>query len=381
MKVTLLSAILVSILLFAGCGNSPTIHTGSPVGPFVAAVGQTSDNLLNFKATDSGAISPISSSATGHAPSAVLIQSPNTFQHNVYVTDSASNNLTLFNMDSSSGALTPTGTSVSVGSNPMAIADFEGPLAPNSTQPQFGFIYVLNQGSKSISVFQVTDSMGHLSAVPGSPFPTQVNPQAITVTSIGSPSAFTVFVYVANGALGSISGFRANADGSLTEVAGSPFSAGANISWVAGRGPFIYASDAGNNAIVGLAVQANGSLTPVSGSPFTAGSQPGAIGPGLDRFLYVVNRGNNTVSGYTVDFGAGALTPIAGSTFSTGSNPVYVAEGSNGQRLYVANQGSSSISTFTKDPNTGMLTPVSGSHFQVATSPNWLDTLFIMNVD
>jgi 6-phosphogluconolactonase (cycloisomerase 2 family) len=345
-------------------------------------VGQTSDNLLNFKTTDSGAISFISSSATGHAPSTVLIQSPNTFQHNVYVTDSASNNLTLFNMDSASGALTPTGTSASVGSNPMAIAAFEGPTTPTSVQPQFGFIYVLNQGSNSISAFQVTDSMGHLSAVPGSPFPTQANPQAITVTSIGNSSAFTVFVYVANGALGSVSGFRANADGSLTELAGSPFAAGANISWVAGRGSFIYASDAGNNAIVGLAAQANGSLTPVSGSPFAAGSQPGAISPGdFDRFLYVVNRGSNTVSGYTVDFNLGTLTPIAGSTFSTGTNPVYVAVGSNGQRLYVANRGSNSISAFTKDFNTGMLTPVSGSPFPVATSPNWLDTLFIMNVD
>jgi 6-phosphogluconolactonase (cycloisomerase 2 family) len=381
MKPILLSAILFCSCMFTGCGgNSGGPHIGSPVGPFVAAVGQTSDNLFNFKGSNSGAISPISSSATGHAPSAVLITSPDTLDHAVYVTDSVSNNLTIFNMDSSSGALMPMGISVAVGSNPVAIAIAGG--ASSSPQPQFGFIYVLNQGSNNVSAFDVTDRAGNLMAVPGSPFPTQANPQAITVAAVGtSPTSIVVYVYVANGALGTISGFRANADGSLTELPGSPFAAGGNISWVTARLSFLYASDAGNNAVIGYQIQADGTLKPVMGSPFAAGSLPGAINaPALDNFLYVVNRGGNSVSGFAVDPVQGTLTPMAGSPFPTGTTPVYVAVESNG-RVYVANHGSNSISAYTKDFNTGVLTPVPGSPFPVATSPNWIDTLFIMNVD
>jgi hypothetical protein len=66
-----------------------------------------------------------------------------------------------------------------------------------------------------------------MAEVPGSPFATQANPQAIAVVTGGTvPSNITTFVYVANGALGTISGFKVNADGSLTELTGSPFVTG-----------------------------------------------------------------------------------------------------------------------------------------------------------
>ena len=74
MKTILTYALLTFFLLLTSCGgdsNGP--HIGSPIGPFLFTVGQTSDNLFSFKGSNSGGISPVSSTATGHAPSAIVM--------------------------------------------------------------------------------------------------------------------------------------------------------------------------------------------------------------------------------------------------------------------------------------------------------------------
>jgi 6-phosphogluconolactonase (cycloisomerase 2 family) len=40
------------------------------------------------------------------------------------------------------------------------------------------------------------------------------------------------------------------------------------------------------------------------------------------RFLYVVNRDSNTVSGFLLNFATGVLIPMEGQTFAAGSKPV-----------------------------------------------------------
>src|SRR5689334_11397430 len=149
MKAISFLAALIILVVLAGCGGSsqPGPHIGNPVGPFVLTVSQSSDTVSSFKGDKGGAISPIGSAATGHLPSALVIESPETFQHNVFVTDAGSNNLTVFNLDSATGMLKATGTSVTTGTNPVALALFEN--FPSQSAPPM--IYVLNQGSNSIS--------------------------------------------------------------------------------------------------------------------------------------------------------------------------------------------------------------------------------------
>src|SRR5262249_3508195 len=175
------SLILICLLsIITGCGNSSGPHFGSPIGPFLFMVGQTSDNLFTFRGSNSGAISGTASAPTGHAPSAVVMESFSIDQMNLVVADSASNNLTVFALDPSSGMVSGTGISAAVGSNPIAIGlrRPSGSGAPN-TPVDRGAVFVLNQGSNSISGFHVTDASGHMTEVPGSPFATQTNPQAI----------------------------------------------------------------------------------------------------------------------------------------------------------------------------------------------------------
>lgn len=384
MKVTLISGVLIVFLAVAGCGGGSRIHFGSPTGPFLFMVGQTSDNLFTFKGSDSGAISAMASVPTGHAPSAVVMEVLSSFQMNLFVADSASNNLAVFNIDPTTGAVSPTGISVAVGTNPIAIG-LRGPSGtsgPNIPVDN-GALYILNQGSSSISGFKITDASGHMAEVPGSPFATKANPQAIAVVAGGSsPSSIATFVYVANGALGTISGFKVNADGSLTELTGSPFAAGANISALISRfsGAILLASDSGNNKLLGFKIDSSGALTPFASGPVAAGSQPGALTFSFNDFVYVANRGSNNLSGYKFDFASSTLTPIASSPFATGTTPVALGI-TRPLQLYVANQGSSDITGFNIDQNTGALTMVPGSPFHTPAPPSAIQTLFFMNVD
>lgn len=378
------SAFITVLLLVAGCSSDRVVTIGHPIGPFVFTVGQTSDNVFTFKGSDTGGISPVSSAATGHAPSAVVMQHFDISRMNLYVTDAASNNVVVLSLDPTSGMAGGTGITVPVGSNPIALGlrVAFGTVSANGPV-DMGALYVLNQGSNSISGFQITDTSGHMTAVPGSPFATQANPQALAIVSGGTlPANITTFIYVANGALGTISGFKANADGSLTEVAGSPFAVGANISALTGRlgGTILLASDAGNNQVLGFKISTTGALTAFPGSPFPAGNQPGAIMFAFNDFVYVANRGGNNVSAYKFDLNSSTLTPIAGSPFPTGTSPVALGT-TRPLQLYVANQGSSDLTAFNIDQNTGALTAIAGSPFHLSAPPNAIQTLFVMNVD
>lgn len=42
------------------------------------------------------------------------------------------------------------------------------------------------------------------------------------------------------------------------------------------------------------------------------------------RFLYVVNRDSNTVSGFTINQQTGALTQMSSATFATGNKPIAI---------------------------------------------------------
>lgn len=375
MKNAFAIAILILWFALAGCGggsSTPGPHIGGPVGPFVLTVSQTTNTLLSFKGDNSGALTPVSDVTTGTSPSAFLIQSPQTFQQNVYVVNSGSNNLTRFNLDATTGVLTQAGNPIITGGNPVAISLFTG--FTNSGAP-FGFTYVLNQASGTIAAFQITDQTGDLLPVPGSPFGSLVNPVAMTVLNTAAG-----FLFATNGP--TISVFHINPDGSLSEVFGSPFLTGGNITSLAAlsfTNVFLYASDSANNDVLGFTVNGNGFLSLLPGSPFPAGTQPAALQSGLGDFLYVANRGSNNISGYAVNAASGVLTSIPGSPFSAGTNPSSIAIDSH-LNIYVANTGSNNITAFTADAGTGVLAPVPGSPFAVA-SPNSIEAVFIMNVD
>jgi 6-phosphogluconolactonase len=179
-----------------------------------------------------------------------------------------------------------------------------------------------------------------------------------------------------------IAAFDRHANGTLTAVPGSPFSAGgagpgAGIGsqgalQESSDGRYLLAVDPGSNQISVLRIRADGRLSPVGGSPISSGGvEPVSIavhatgdGPGRD-LVYVANAGNggSNYTGFTLGDG-GRLRPLAGSTVSLpdGSLPGDVLFNENGTRLVGTRVDTSMIDSFTVEAD-GLLTAASGSPF------------------
>ena len=158
------------------------------------------------------------------------------------------------------------------------------------------------------------------------------------------------FVYIeSNEVAGNrVFGYAQNADGSLTDLPGSPYNAG-GIGFADSKftlGPFdsdqnlainddrslLFAVNSGSNSIAAFHIAADGSLNPVDGSPFASqGINPVSVGV-HGQMLVVVNKsqdpnqGTNTVppnySSFVVQ-GNGALAYVPQSAISVayGSSP------------------------------------------------------------
>jgi 6-phosphogluconolactonase len=74
------------------------------------------------------------------------------------------------------------------------------------------------------------------------------------------------------------------------------------------------------------------------------------------RFLYVSNRGHNTIATFAVDPSTGQLSPM-GWEPAQGTTPRFFALDPSGTFLYIANQNSDTIVCFHADPATGSLKP------------------------
>ena len=74
------------------------------------------------------------------------------------------------------------------------------------------------------------------------------------------------------------------------------------------------------------------------------------------RFVYVSNRGHDSIAVFSVDQGTGKLTPIQHAS-TLGKTPRNFSLDPTGQYLFAANQGSDTVVPFKVDPESGKLTP------------------------
>jgi 6-phosphogluconolactonase (cycloisomerase 2 family) len=191
------------------------------------------------------------------------------------------------------------------------------------------------------------------------PFKTQIPSGAsYSVTILSQPASHTCFVQNGNGTVTDnnlfVTSGSSNATVTINVNVICPWHVGFALS-----NPYVFPV---------YVDQLTGELTGTPG--YTAGVNPTAltISPG-SQFLYVVNEGDGTVSGFFIDPTSGFLSAIAGSPFTVGSAPDALAADVNGKFLYVANSGSNNISAFTINASTGVLTAVTGSPFAMTGSP------------
>jgi 6-phosphogluconolactonase len=134
---------------------------------------------------------------------------------------------------------------------------------------------------------------------------------------------------------------------------------------------FVYVVNRGSNNVSGYSVDATrGTLTALMASPFAVGSLPVAIAVDpTGSYAYIANQADATVSAYTIDRSSGVLTAVKGSPFATGSEPTSVAIDPSSTFVYVTNGGANTVSAYTITPVSGALTPVIGSPFKTGDAP------------
>jgi 6-phosphogluconolactonase len=191
-------------------------------------------------------------------------------------------------------------------------------------------------------------------------------------------------VYVNDNTAGTntIAAFTRQADGTLTPLVGSPFSAGGagtgkvtssqGSLQVTADGRYLLAADAGSNQISVLRIRPDGTLRSVDGSPVSSdGIKPVSIAV-HGNVVYAANEGDGTTgSNYTGFFldGGGHLSPIGGSTVSlpSSANPGDILFNSTGANLIGIEVGTTDPSTFLIDSfvvgSDGRLDPAAGSPF------------------
>ena len=230
----------------------------------------------------------------------------------------------------------------------------------------------------TVSVFS-TGADGTLSQVGGSPFATGArdtvsvafspNGRLLAATSLLSP--------VLDGP-SRVSVFSVGPGGVLAPVSGSPFATGAFAYSVAfsPSGGLLATANTDDNTVSVFSVASDGALTPVSGSPFGTGNAPVSVAfSPSGGLLATANASDNTVSVFSVA-SDGALTPVSGSPSATGTGPTSVAFSPGGTLLAVANFGlggdppslDNTVSVFSVASD-GALTPVSGSPFTTGNGP------------
>jgi len=200
-------------------------------------------------------------------------------------------------------------------------------------------------------------------------------PASASASSFPSPVVGYTYLDGNTATANTIDGFARHADGSLTPLAGSPFSAGGaglgtglasqGAIQVTPDGRYLLAVDAGSNQISVLRITANG-VPVLVGQPVSSGGiTPVSLAVSPFGLVYVANQGNggSGYSGFRLSFG-GSLTPIAGSTVTVpdGSGLGDVFFNAFGNHLIGTRTGTSMIDSFVVLPD-GHLLAAQGSPF------------------
>ena len=319
---------------------------------------------------ETGALTPIAGSpfATGTVPMAITVDPTGRY---VYVANRDSDNISAYSIDSASGALAP------VAGSPFAAGD-----APKSitVDPAGKFVYVANKDSDNVSAFRIDPATGSLAPIAGAPFASGIEPNSIAIHPSGR------FAYVANGGefvnTGTISVYGIDATSGVLTPASAAVAAKSFPEAVTTNraGTFLYAANGGSNNVSAYAISSGGTLTEVAGSPYSTGR--GALSVLVDPsdgFVYVATgrSDSNDIAAFSIDSATGALSPLVASPLTAArANPVSLAIAGgakavefSSQFVYVANFQSDNLSAYTIDAATGVLTAIPGSPFAAGASP------------
>ena len=359
--------ILVAALGFGAVGCSLSAPTTTTKHYFAYVVNGGAHTVSAYSINSStGALTQVSGSpfATGTGPQGIAADPAGKFLYVANYGAGAGNTVSAYTINASSGALMQvTGSPFTIGpasSAPIALA----------VDPSGKFLYVANNAANEVAGFIINGTSGTLGAISTSPFTGLSNPIAVAVAPSGG------YLYVANSLGSSLAAYTINsATGVISSTLFSPVAVGTGTNPTAiaitGTGSSLFVADGGTGNIYGFSVNtASGDLT-ASTSPFTTAHPPVSLATnpsGTD--LYAAD--GTTIDGFSIT-GPGALAAL--STVTAGTGPYALAFDPQGKFLYVVNKTSNNISGFSINSSTGALLALSDSPFAAGTGPNSIATV------
>jgi 6-phosphogluconolactonase (cycloisomerase 2 family) len=320
-------------------GGTPYFNAYSPIiaGNMYYAVANFGTSLVSVFSvnTSTGVLTAVSGSPFTAGSGPVGISFSPVIYGNLFAAsgNNSSGAVSVFQVNPATGSLTQvSGSPFSAVSSPWETAF--SPLVNGNV-----FVGVANNGSNILTVYSMNTVTGALTTI-ASPATGAAgsHPRGFAFSPIVNGNLFAA---AANGGTGDFAIFSVNTStGAFTAATGSPFSIGANtiptgiaFSPVINGNLFLAVTQNSNNGSnnTGSLVSvysintSTGVPTAVSGSPFTTGTGPSAVAfsPFVNGNLYaaVSNFATNNVSVYTVNTSTGAFTLASTTSVGAATGP------------------------------------------------------------
>jgi hypothetical protein len=191
-------------------------------------------------------------------------------------------------------------------------------LLPGPALAKNQYVYVHDRSSPGGIYAWRMDKDGSLTSIDGSPFPLIDQGGACRgncQTMAYSPKRKVLYT---GGPMG-VSAWTVNKDGTLTSVPGSPFEPGTGGDFLgtgivqAGKRVFVYASSFDDGSVYGWETNKDGSLVELAASPFPSGDGPSGLAT-RKKFVFVANENDGSLSSYVAKKD-GTLVPSPSSPF------------------------------------------------------------------
>jgi 6-phosphogluconolactonase (cycloisomerase 2 family) len=210
-----------------------------------------------------------------------------------------------------------------------------------------------------------------------------VSPKTANVPPQGMVIAQKKFLYTSAPLAGQIFGFSIAANGSLTAISGSPFTApymtgsapiGTQTMVANPAGTLLFVSNTNGNTVYVYQIGSAGGLTPVNTTGFSVPFAPADLAvDGLGKYLYVsTDTTGSEIAAFTIG-SDDSLTTVPGSPFSY---PMLQLQGEPSGKYLIGTTGSSTdnhlyvFGIAQSGTSAGAISPVSGSPFATVYPPS-----------
>jgi YVTN family beta-propeller protein len=323
----------------ASVSASTSVFVNEP-GRWVFASASGDNQLRTFSLSASnGDLSPVGAGTVGSGsqPSGVAVDPAGKY---VYAVNIVSDNVSMYTIDPTTGALTANGT-IASGNDPVQI----------TVDPTGRYAYVVNRNlaasTGSISQYTINAS-GQL--VANGTVTIGNRPHGITIEPLGR------YAYVANRTSGTIEAFAIGADGKLTSLGTVPK---ANAMYLAAdpSGRFLYSANNVAQTVSQWSIGSNGTLISSGPDLFLGGTIRGITVDATGRFVHAADFNNNIMHWYAINQTTGVLGSHGSLALPGGPfiQPEMIATDPQGKFLYSANSGNNTVTIFNIDSSTGAL--------------------------